>query len=265
MKDWNTLEPDRVKLLNKHFTRGRGGHKIDMVVIHHNAGVLSIDQIWQVWQDRAASAHYQVTTTGEIGQLVWDRDTAWHAANSNINARSIGLEFSNSAGAAQDWPITDKTIEEGAHLVAAVCRYYKLGRPQVGKNVRFHRDFTSTSCPYHLAPGGKYHDTLMTRAKYWYDNPTGTANPPATTEKEPNDMTPEQNAMLTRIHHELTHKFDSRFDLAALERGEISEDKVFKDTLIGYVLENNRAGELTRRRVDKLEKRLADVLDSRES
>ena len=45
MKNWDTLEPDRVKLLNKHFTPGRGGKKIDKVVIHHNAGVLSIDQI----------------------------------------------------------------------------------------------------------------------------------------------------------------------------------------------------------------------------
>ena len=175
MKNWDTLEADRVKLLNKHFTPGRGGKKIDKVVIHHNAGVLSIDQIWQVWQDRAASAHYQITTTGEIGQLVWDGSTAWHAANQHINQTSIGLEFSNRAGANADWPIADKTIEEGAHLVAAICKYYKLGRPQAGKNVRFHREFTGTSCPYHLAPGGKYHATLMGRAQYWYDQMTSKA------------------------------------------------------------------------------------------
>lgn len=186
MKNWDTLEADRVKLLQKHYTSGRGGNKIEMVVIHHNAGVLSIDQIWQVWQDRQASAHYQVTTTGEIGQLVWDSNTAWHAANQAINQRSIGIEFSNSAGAAQDWPISDKTIEEGAHLVAAICRYYKLGRPMVGKNVRFHREFAQTSCPHHLAPGGKYHDGLISRAQYWYDVMTG-AKPPA-----PATTTPKQ-------------------------------------------------------------------------
>ena len=185
MKNWDTLEPDRVKLLNKHFTPGRGGKKIDKIVIHHNAGVLSIDQIWQVWQDRQASAHYQITTTGEIGQLVWDGNTAWHAANQHINQTSIGLEFSNSAGANADWPITNKTIEEGAHLVAAICKYYKLGRPQAGKNVRFHREFTGTSCPYHLAPGGKYHATLMGRAQYWYDQMTGKATvKPAPPKKE---------------------------------------------------------------------------------
>src|SRR5699024_5011610 len=65
--------------------------------------------------------------------------------------------------------------EEGAHLVAAICKYYKLGRPQAGKNVRFHRELTSTSCPYHLAPGGKYHATLMGRARYWYDQMTNKA------------------------------------------------------------------------------------------
>ena len=184
MRNWDTLEPDRVKLLNKHFTPGRGGKKIDKVVIHHNAGVLSIDQIWQVWQDRQASAHYQITTTGEIGQLVWDGNTAWHAANQHINQTSIGLEFSNSAGANADWPIANKTIEEGAHLVAAICKYYKLGRPQAGKNVRFHREFTGTSCPYHLAPGGKYHATLMGRAQYWYDQMTGKAAKPVPPKKE---------------------------------------------------------------------------------
>lgn len=185
MKDWNTLQPDVVKLLNKNFTKGRGGQKIDKVVIHHNAGVLTIDQIWQVWQTRQASAHYQVETGGRIGQLVWDNDTAWHAANQHINQTSIGLEFANSAGAGADWPITDKTIEEGAHLTAAICKYYKLGRPQAGKNVRFHREFTSTTCPYHLAPGGKYHNTLMSRAQYWYDQMT---SPQGASSKGEEDM-----------------------------------------------------------------------------
>lgn len=176
MKNWDTLEPDVVRLLNKHFTAGRGGRKIDMIVVHHNAGVLSIDQIWQVWQDRQASAHYQIETSGRIGQLVWDRDTAWHAANASVNARSIGLEFSNSAGAAAGWPIADATIEEGAHLIAAICRFYQLGRPAAGKNVRFHNEFTSTSCPGGLGPGGRYHNTLMTRAGYWFDRMTSGAS-----------------------------------------------------------------------------------------
>ena len=33
MKDWHKLDADVVRLMNKHFTTGRSGHKIDMVVI----------------------------------------------------------------------------------------------------------------------------------------------------------------------------------------------------------------------------------------
>ncbi|MBC3179756.1 N-acetylmuramoyl-L-alanine amidase [Corynebacterium lujinxingii] len=169
MKNWLTLEPDRVKLMNKHYTKGRGGNKVECVVVHHNAGVLSIDQIWQVWQTRAASAHYQVQSDGVIGQLVWDRDTAWHAANQYTNQRSIGIEVSNSAGPNAGWPITDTAIREAGRLIAAVCLYYGLGRPVSGDNVRYHREFTSTTCPYHLAPGGKYNAALIGEAQRFYD------------------------------------------------------------------------------------------------
>lgn len=169
MKSWRTLQPDRVKLMNKHFTKGRNGKKIERVVIHHNAGVLSIDQIWNVWQTRPASAHYQVQSDGTIGQLVWDSNTAWHAANQHINETSIGIEVSNSAGAGADWPIADTAIREAARLAAAVCRYYKLGRPNSGTNIRWHKEFTSTGCPYHLAPGGKYHARFMAEAQRFYD------------------------------------------------------------------------------------------------
>lgn len=191
MKNWLTLEPDRVKLMNKHFTSGRGGNKIQFVTIHHNAGVLSIDQIWQVWQTRAASAHYQVQSDGQIGQLVWDRDTAWHAASQYANQRSIGIEVSNSAGPGADWPITDTAIREAGRLIAAICLYYKLGRPESGKNVRYHREFTGTSCPYHLAPGGKYNGALMDEAQRFYDElQRGTPTPaPKKTEVKPVALT----------------------------------------------------------------------------
>ena len=101
MRDWRKLEADVVKLINKHYTVGRGGARIEFVVIHHNGGVLSVEDCWQTWQTRPASAHYQVEASGRIGQLVWDRDTAWHAGNAWANARSLGIEISNSGGAAQ--------------------------------------------------------------------------------------------------------------------------------------------------------------------
>ena len=210
MKDWNTLEPDVYTLVGPHrFTRGRS-RPIDRLVIHHNAGVRnSSEYIRDLWNnEREASAHYQVEANGRIGQLVHDRDTAWHAANADINARSIGIEHANISGPPR-WQISDATIEEGAHLVAALCRYYKLGRPEWGRNIFPHSAYAQTSCPYQLAPGGEDHEHYMARAKYWYDNPSGTPATPSKP-KEP-DMTPEQdrilrenNLLLREIRYQLT-------------------------------------------------------------
>lgn len=141
---------------------------------------MSTEDCRDLWNNsREASAHYQVEANGTIGQLVHDKDTAWHAANTDINARSIGIEHANISGPPR-WQISDATIENGAHLVAALCVGYKLGRPTWGKNVFGHRDFASTSCPYQLAPGGEDHATYMRRAQYWYDQMTSGAPAPTT-------------------------------------------------------------------------------------
>ena len=165
--DWKNLNADENWIINKHYTPGRGGNRIQYVVIHHNAGVLSIADCWNTWQTRQASAHYQVQTDGRIGQLVHDSDSAWHAGNFAANQRSIGIEHANSGGASAGWPISEATRENGAHLVAAICRYYGLGRPQWGVNVFPHQHFSSTACPGLLAT--TYRDSYMARAQAWYD------------------------------------------------------------------------------------------------
>ena len=163
MKDWATCEPDVVKLLTRHFTSGRGGHDIDKIVVHYNAGDLSIAGCWSVWQNAEASAHYQVESDGTIGQLVWDKDTAWHCGVFSQNQRSIGIEHANR----KDGTISEKCLDNGAHLVAALCRLYGLGRPQWLKNVYPHKYFVSTSCPGQIY--GSQKRKYIERAQYWYD------------------------------------------------------------------------------------------------
>ena len=63
MEDWKTLQPDQIRLINKHFTPGRGGQKIQHVTIHHMGGIGDTNQCWQWWQTRAASAHYAISRT----------------------------------------------------------------------------------------------------------------------------------------------------------------------------------------------------------
>lgn len=170
MKNWATCEADVTLLMNKHYTKGRAGKKIDRIVLHHNAGDLSIKDCWDVWQTRQASAHYQVQGDGRIGQLVWDSDTAWHAGNLAVNQTSIGIEHANNN--TRDWTVSQATLENGAHLVAALCVYYKLGRPEWGRNVFPHQQFAATACPGALA--GAQNGAYMERARYWYDQMTGT-------------------------------------------------------------------------------------------
>lgn len=169
--DWTGLHADKNKWMNKHYDRGRRS-KIRRVVIHHNAGVrMSTEDCWRVWQTRKASAHYQVEADGTIGQLVHDRDTAWQA--SGANSDGIGVEHANISGA-PGWGISDATVEAGAHLVAALCRAYGLGRPTWMVNVFPHSHYNATACPGLLA--GPLRDRYMARAQYWYDQMTGQAH-----------------------------------------------------------------------------------------
>lgn len=176
MKSWENLEADEDLILSTHMTKGRQGHKVDKIVVHHNAGNLTARQIYDVWQTREASAHYQVDANGRISQHVWDTDTAWHTGDWASNLTSIGVEHADIS--TDPWGISEATLDNGAHLVAALCVHFGLGRPQWRVNVFPHSDFTSTSCPASLA--GDQNAAYMARAQAWYDKMTGTASAPST-------------------------------------------------------------------------------------
>lgn len=173
--DWENLQPDVYKRLSTHYTAGRSGAKINKIVVHYNAGDLTVEGCYSVWQTRPASAHYQVESGGRIGQLVNDWDTAWHAGDWNANITSIGIEHANKAGGY----ITDACLDAGAHLVAALCKYYGLGRPEWLKNVFPHKYFQATACPGQIY--GAQKDAYIKRAQEWYDAMTGTKPAPSPT------------------------------------------------------------------------------------
>lgn len=168
MKDWENIQADIDMILTKHFTAGRGGYSIEYIVIHHNAGNLTVEGCYNVWQTREASAHYQVESSGRIGQLVWDSNTAWHAGDGVANKKSIGIEHADVSS--DPWRISDECLDNGAHLVAALCKCYGLGRPQWMVNVYPHSHFSATACPASLQDD--QNAAYMERAQYWYDQMT---------------------------------------------------------------------------------------------
>lgn len=167
MKNWETLEADVNMIMDKHYSPGRNA-KIDQIVVHHNSGNLTVEGCWQVWQTREASAHYQVEESGRIGQLVNDWDTAWHAGPA-ANGHTIGIEHANNQFG--PWTIGEATLDNGAHLVAALCKYYDLGEPEWGKNVIGHNAYMATDCPGEIA--GSQNAEYMARAKKYYAEMTG--------------------------------------------------------------------------------------------
>lgn len=182
MKNWATLEADIDLILDRHYTSGRDGREINKIIAHHNAANLTIQGCYNVWQTREASAHYQVEEDGTIGQLVWDRDTAWHAGDWDANTTSIGIEHANNH-VGEPWTISEATLDNGAHLVAALCMFYKLGEPVWGVNVFPHKQFSATACPGEIADS--QNTAYMQRARHWYNVMTGNTN-----ETEHDDKTP---------------------------------------------------------------------------
>ena len=166
--DWIGLNADVERILTKHYTPGRNG-SIKAVTIHHMGANLSIDGCYSTWQTREASAHYAVQSDGKIGQLVNDWDTAWACANAWANSNTISIEHANNRFG--PWTVNDTVLDQGAHLVAAVCRKYGLGRPKWMANVFPHSHWSATSCPGELA--GSQNAEYMARAQSWYDRMAG--------------------------------------------------------------------------------------------
>ena len=183
--DWENLNADVEMIIGTHYTPGRSGMSIDKVVLHHNAGNLSVQDCYDVWQSREASAHYQVTEDGTVGQLVNDWDTAWHAGDWDANITSIGIEHADVSS--DPWALSDATVDAGAHLVAAICKRYGLGRPAWGENVFCHSDFCATTCPASLGYGGSQHDEYMARAQAWYDAMRGGSEPEPVQPSQPTE------------------------------------------------------------------------------
>ena len=134
-------------------TGGRGGNKINAIVLHH-AATTNFDQIGATFQNksRATSAHFGVAP-GKVCQYVDINNTAWHCGNWKGNQQTIGIEHVNASGA-PNWEISDETIKTGAELLANLAKQLGWSHLSIGGNVKFHSDFKSTYCPGKIRDAG---------------------------------------------------------------------------------------------------------------
>lgn len=133
-------------------------HKIDRIVIHHNAGTSDENarRTWYVSTGIGTSAHYQITPD-KIWGCVGENSVAYHAGDYGMNQRSIGIEHLNSTGA-PSWQIAEGTYQNSAKLIADICRRYNI--PIDRQHIIGHREVSATACP-----GGIDLDKLIRLAK----------------------------------------------------------------------------------------------------
>lgn len=213
--DYRNLIADKQYFISNSHTVGREGRDIDFFVLHHNAGVRqSTEEVGNFWEGSGTSAHYQVEADGTVGQLVHDRDTAYHAGDWNTNLRSIGIEHANITGPSADvpWDISDATIEYGGKLLGALCYGYDVGEPEWGVNVFPHSRFSATACPFQLRD--RYIDTYMAWAKQMYNHLAGNAVDPVA----PPSPAPLQTVTYADLREELATILHGTSDPADLNR-----------------------------------------------
>jgi N-acetyl-anhydromuramyl-L-alanine amidase AmpD len=97
-------------------------YDIDAVVIHTTEGTYAGAISWFNSTASGVSAHYVISPTGTITQMVKDEDIAWHATY--YNSRSIGIECAGYASSAATW--TPALMSSLTQLVAWLCQEYDV-------------------------------------------------------------------------------------------------------------------------------------------
>lgn len=117
----------------------RGGARIDHIVVHYTTSRNINGSIshFKTGTPRT-SAHYIVGQDGALVQMVADDERAWHAGNSQMNARSIGIEHVAKLG--------DKITDAQSATSIALIRFLMHTHGIPFSNVIPHVCVKSTDC-----------------------------------------------------------------------------------------------------------------------
>jgi len=107
------------------FTPGRGGHKIERVIIHVQDGTQKGSIAWFQNPASSVSAQYLIGMDGSVVQMVQEGDTAWQAGNFLVNQTSIGIEHEGQPSKGP-WAPSEVQLKASAELVADICKRYGI-------------------------------------------------------------------------------------------------------------------------------------------
>jgi len=108
-----------------HASRPADGDAIQYIVIHDTEG--SYTGTIAAFQNPTdgASAHYVISASGQVTQMVLTKDVAWHAGNWYVNMHAIGIEHEGYALQGASW-YTESEYESSAALVRYLTAKYGI-------------------------------------------------------------------------------------------------------------------------------------------
>lgn len=136
------------RIIEGHYNN-RQGNKITCIVIHHCAGVLSVESLYNIMANKQASSTYGIGSDGRIAQYVDEAYRPWTTSGWDPDKNAITIEVSNSQNGG-NWPISDYVLSRLIDLCVDICKRNGIKKMYYdGKNgtLRRHCDYASTSCP----------------------------------------------------------------------------------------------------------------------
>lgn len=182
------------------YTVGRSGKNIEIITIHHMAGVLSAEECGKIFQNetRKASSHYGIGKDGEVGLYVDEENTAYTNGDFDSNSISVTIETSNSE-VSDNSPVSDEVLTVLIKLVADIAKRNNLGTLVKGQNLTWHQMYAKTSCP------GEY---LLSKMDYIVEE-ANKINDESTSESEPvltPDPVPEAVSPVLKSNEEIANE-----------------------------------------------------------
>jgi hypothetical protein len=115
------------------------------ITFHHNAGLLTHEQVLNIWKTREASAHFDVDAQGAIAEYVRVNEYAWSTGNTQGNQDSISIEMCNSTLGPR-WEVSDTTWRSAARLGAWLLANV-IKAPPSATTVYPHHHWLADTCP----------------------------------------------------------------------------------------------------------------------
>lgn len=137
------LSPNYTAMSNK---------KNEVIVIHHMAGKLTVEQCGNVFApaSRKASSNYGVDGDGRIGLYVEEKNRSWATSSKACDSKAITIEVANSV-VGGNWAVSDKALFSLINLCVDICK--RNGIKQLNYtgdkrgNLHMHRWYAATGCP----------------------------------------------------------------------------------------------------------------------